>query len=190
MRSPAGHGGRLNLADLDLIQKRNHILTTALHALPDASRQLLSTLSLLPESFDYAILAALNPHRPPAPVAVPEPGRPDDEWIVDGQPEEEQEQTRREHAAALERRREYKRAYAAWRAAPDTLAATGALTRTVRDLEQRGLLQYDRQADRWDLHPVVRAIASGGLGDQDRDHLGQQAKYGGLLTAVTKVKYW
>ncbi len=174
-----GHGGRLNLADLDLIQKRNHILTTALHALPDASRQLLSTLSLLPESFDYAILAALNPHRPPAPVAVPEPGRPEHDWILEGQPrgrlpEEEQEQARREHAAALERRREYKRAYAAWRAAPDTLAATGALTRTVRDLEQRGLLQYDRQADRWDLHPVVRAIASGGLGDQDRDHLGQQ----------------
>ena len=44
----------------------------------------------------------------------------------------------------------------------------------MRDLEQRGLLQYDRQAGRWDLHPVVRAVASGGLRDQDRDHLGQQ----------------
>ena len=79
-----GHGGRLNLARLDLIQKRNHILTAALQALPDASRQLLSTLSLLPESFDYAILAALNPHRPPEPEAVPEPGRPEDGWISEG----------------------------------------------------------------------------------------------------------
>ena len=73
------HGGRLNLAALDLTQKRNHILTAALEALPDASRRLLSTLSLLPESFDYAILAALNPHRPPEPEAVPEPEGPEDD---------------------------------------------------------------------------------------------------------------
>ena len=39
-------GGRLDLAHLDLTQKRNHILTAALQALPDASRRLLSTLSL------------------------------------------------------------------------------------------------------------------------------------------------
>ena len=44
----------------------------------------------------------------------------------------------------------------------------------MRDLEQRGLLQYDRQSGRWDLHPVVRAVAFSGLRDQDRDHLGQQ----------------
>ena len=44
----------------------------------------------------------------------------------------------------------------------------------MRDLEQRGLLQYERQADRWDLHPVVRAVAFSRLRDQDREHLGQQ----------------
>ena len=121
------YGGRLDLAHLDLTQKRNHILTAALEALPDASRHLLSALSLLSESFDYAILAALNPHRPP------EPG-----------------------------------------AGPETLAAPAALAATVRDLEQRGLLQYDPQASRWDVHPVVRAVASSRLSVQDRDHLGQQ----------------
>ena len=57
---------------------------------------------------------------------------------------------------------------------PGQRGAAAALAWTVRDLEQRGLLQYDRQADRWDLHPVVRAVASSGLRDQDRDHLGQQ----------------
>ena len=169
-----GHGGHLNLAHLDLIQKRNHILTTALQALPDASRQLLSTLSLLPESFDYAILAALNPHRPPEPAAVPAPDRPEDDWMWEDLPEEAQERARREYAAALEQWREYKRAYAAWQAAPETTGAAGPLTQTVRDLEQRGLLQYDRQSGRWDLHPVVRAVAFSGLRDQDRDHLGQQ----------------
>jgi hypothetical protein len=74
----------------------------------------------------------------------------------------------------VERWREYERAYAAWLDAPETLGAADALTATVRDLEQRGLLQYDRQAGRWDLHPVVRAVAFSGLGDQDRDHFGQQ----------------
>lgn len=169
-----GHGGRLNLAHLDLIQKRNHILTAALQALPDASRQLLSTVSLLPESFDYAILDALNPHRPPEPAAVPEPERPEDGWMWEHLTKRQREQARREHAAALERRREYERAYAAWQAAPETLGDAAALTATVRDLEQRGLLQYDRQSGRWDLHPVVRAVAFSGLRDQDRDHLGQQ----------------
>ena len=169
-----GHGGRLDLARLNLIQKRNHILTAALQALPAASRQLLSTLSLLPESFDYAILAALNPHRAPEPAAVPEPGRLEDGWISEGMSEEEQEQAQREPAAAVKRRQGFERAYAAWQAAPETCGAAAALTATVRDLEQRGLLQYDRQAGRWDLHPVVRAVASGAIRDQDRDHLGQQ----------------
>ena len=129
---------------------------------------------MLPESFDYAILDALNPHRPPEPEAVPEPGRPEGLRGWKRLSEEEQEQVRRAHDAALERRREYERAYAAWQAAPETRAAAGALARTVRDLEQRGLLQYDRQSGRWDLHPVVRAVAFSRLRDQDRDHLGQK----------------
>ena len=121
------HGGRLNLAHLDLTQKRNHILTAALEALPDASRQLLSTLSLLPESFDYTILAALNPHRPAEPEAVPEPERPEKSWSWEHLSKKEKAQARREHAAALERRREYERAHAAWQAAPETLPAADAL---------------------------------------------------------------
>ena len=167
-------GGRLDLARLDLTQKRNHILTAALQALPDASRRLLSILSLLPESFDYAVLAAFNPHLPAEPAFVPEPRRPEDTGKWEYLSEVGREQVQREHAAAVEWRREYERAHAAWQAAPETLAARGALTVTVRDLEQRGLLQYDRQAGRWDLHPVVRAVASSRLPEQDRDHFGQQ----------------
>ncbi len=60
-------GGQLNLADLDLIQKRNHILEAALAALDEKSRQLLSTLALLSEAVDYPTLSALNPHLPPDP---------------------------------------------------------------------------------------------------------------------------
>src|ERR1051326_4733721 len=42
-------GGQLNLANLDLVPKRNHILLAPPAALPEKSRQLLSTLADLPE---------------------------------------------------------------------------------------------------------------------------------------------
>ncbi len=58
-------GEQLNLADLNLNQKRNHILTAALDALPEESRRLLSTLALLSEAVDYPTLSAFNPHLPP-----------------------------------------------------------------------------------------------------------------------------
>ena len=58
-------GAKLDLASLDLIQRRNHILRAALDALLPASRQLLSTLALLSESVDYETLCAFDPHVPP-----------------------------------------------------------------------------------------------------------------------------
>ncbi len=170
-----GHGGQLDLAHLDLTQKRNHILAAAIAALPNPSRQLLSTLSLLPESFDYAILAAFNPHLPPRPQEVAKPEQP----RITGRiwkhlSKEDRARRRLEYAGQLDRWREYKRAGAAWRSATQSSKAAAALTVTVHDLEQRGLLQYDRLAGHWDLHPVVRAVAFGGLRDRDRDFLGQK----------------
>lgn len=102
-------GGQLNLADLDLTQKRNHILKAAMAALDDKSRQLLSTLALLSEAADYPTLCALNLHAPP-------------------------------EAAKLQE--------------------------TVGDLERRGLLQYDPQTKRHDLHPVS---PPGGCGRRRRN---------------------
>ncbi|HYK01823.1 MAG TPA: DUF4062 domain-containing protein [Thermoanaerobaculia bacterium] len=101
-------GAALNLASLDLAQKRNHILRAALEALSEPSRQLLSTLALLSEAVDYSTLSAIIPQLP--------------------------------HQLAT----------------------------TVRDLESRGLLQYDLQARRYDLHPVVRGIAAGNLQQEER----------------------
>jgi hypothetical protein len=104
-------GGRLNLADLNLVQKRNHILKAALDAVPEKGRQLLSTLALLSEAVDYPTLRALNPDLPPD---------------------------------------------------------------SVHDLERRGLLLYDHRTRRYDLHPVVRGIAAGGLRPEERDSYGQR----------------
>ncbi|NQZ12418.1 MAG: hypothetical protein HRT35_35135, partial [Algicola sp.] len=66
-------GGNLNLAELDLVQKRNHILTAAMAALDDHSKQLLSTLALLSEAIDFDTLSAFNPYLPPASAQIEKP---------------------------------------------------------------------------------------------------------------------
>lgn len=116
-------GASLDLGKLDLIQRRNHILRAALDALSLESRQLLSTLALLPDSVDYETLTALktlktfDPHMPLEPTK---------------------------------------------------------LEATVTDLEQRGLLQWDGRARKYNLHPVVRGVASGGMAPADRERHGQR----------------
>jgi tetratricopeptide (TPR) repeat protein len=42
------------------------------------------------------------------------------------------------------------------------------------DLEHRGLLQYDRCSQRYDLHPVVRGVAAGSLMAEDMKRYGQR----------------
>lgn len=130
--SDPDHGGRLDVGALDLVQKRNHILDTALAALPDPGRELLSTLALLSDAVDYETLVEFNPHRP-------------EESFMWGFSDDE-----------------------------ERAAAGRCLADTVADLEKRSLLQYDHQARRYDLHPVVRAVCATGLRDEDRDHLGQR----------------
>lgn len=168
------YGGQLNLAELDLVQKRNHILYAALDALPDKSRQLLSTLALLYESVDYTTLSALNPHLPPEPEEVKEPQPPEETWWWERMSDEEKEKARLEYQAEVERRKEYEQSVKARRQSHEFLAAPQELSKTVRDLERRGLLQYDAQAKRHDLHPVVRAIASGGLRPEEKERYGQR----------------
>lgn len=135
---PSG-GGHLDLASLDLVAKRNHILRAALDALPIRGRQLLSTLVLVSEAVDYKTLSALNPHRSPSTEAA--------------DPSNEEELAGRLKESPAEAR---------------------ALAATVLDLEKRGLLQYDHQQKRYDLHPVVRGVAAGGLASDDRQLLGQR----------------
>ncbi|MGA2150015.1 MAG: DUF4062 domain-containing protein [Bryobacteraceae bacterium] len=170
---PAG-GGRLNLANLDLVQKRNHILRAALDALPEKSRQLLSTLALVSAAVDYPALSAFNPHLPPEPEEVKEPADPEASLRWKQMSGAERGRTQQEYQAALQRRKEYERAIKTRRKSPAFFAAPQALARTVRDLERRGLLQYDAEAKRHDLHPVVRGIAAGGLQPEEKNRYGQR----------------
>ncbi len=119
------YGAKLNLASLDLIQSRNHILRSAIDTLEPASRQLLSILALLSNAVDYETVAAFNPH------FLSKPSSP--------------------HREASEN-----------------------LTETIQDLEHRGLLQYDPHTNRYDLHPVVRGVAAGGMKTEDKERYGKR----------------
>lgn len=131
---PRGGAG-LDLASLDLTQRRNHILRTAIADLQPASRQLLSTLALLSQSVDFETLKAFNPHRP-----------------------------------------------------AEDHEALSKLSETVHDLEQRGLLQYNRRERRYDLHPVVRCVAAAEIEEDDRQRYGQQVV--NYFEAQTRVPYY
>jgi Domain of unknown function (DUF4062) len=167
-------GAALNLADLDLVQKRNHILQAALEALPEKGRQLLSTLALLSEAIDFSTLSALNPHLPPEPEEVDRPRNPEKYLWWKRMPEDERVEERRTYEAEVKRRKKYERELEERRQSVAYRTAPSELAKTVRELERRGLLQYDANVKRYDLHPVVRGIAAGGLRQEEKENYGQR----------------
>lgn len=167
-------GAKLDLASLDLTQRRNHILRAALEALPPSSHQLLSTLALLSESVDYETLKALNPHLPAEPNEVKKPMPPEDDWDWNDLSANEKAERQKRYEAVLAHRKDYKTAVRARLASEEFREASKRLMTTVADLEQRGLLQYDDFTRRYDLHPVVRGVAAGGMTADDKERYGQR----------------
>lgn len=165
-------GGALNLAKLDLVQKRNQILSVALMALPEKGRQLLATLALLSESVDYSTLAALNPSLSLIPEIVDKPKDPSKGPKWKNMTYRDRESALEDYRKALFRRSEFDETTA--RREIEMREAAPILAASVKDLERRGLLQYDRATKRYDLHPVVRGIAAGGLRHEEKSHYGQR----------------
>ncbi len=170
---PSG-GAKLDLASLDLIQRRNHILRAAFDDLSSKNAQLLATLALMSESVDYLTLCAFNPHLPPEPEKVKKPEPPESLWGWDRLSELEKAQSRKQHEAGLASWKDYEKAARARLASVEYREAPKRLEATVTDLERRGLLQYDGRTKRYDLHPVVRGVAAGWIGVEDRQRYGQR----------------
>jgi hypothetical protein len=167
-------GARLDLASLGLIQRRNHILRAALDALSPASRRLLSTLALLSESVDYETLKAFNPHLPPEPEEVEEPEPPEKYWRWDRWSDEEKAERRKEYEASFKRWNDYTNAVQARLGSAEYRSAPRKLAEIVGDLERRGLLQWDARERNYNLHPVVRGVASGDMKAEEKEGCGQR----------------
>jgi tetratricopeptide (TPR) repeat protein len=123
-------GAALHLAQLDLKQRRTHILAAALNGLEPDVRQLLSFIATLGYPVPFDTIAVLNPFSCPDSAEDTETSREKDS----GQPSD-----------ALPR-----------------------LVSALQELERRGLLQWDRQKNRYDLHPVVRGYAFDVLEQRER----------------------
>jgi hypothetical protein len=193
-------GAALSVPDLDLVQRRTHILAAALSGLPSGSRRLLGWISVLPGAVRWDTLTAINPFRPepPAPVEpelealgpVPYAPNPFDyrppsddysEWpqypgeeAEAADPEQKSERRERDEwlAAATELRaqaaRDNRERFAAWLVSEPVLGASAQLDAALRDLENRGLLWWDRSSNTYDLHPIIRAQVHDQLEDTDR----------------------
>ena len=119
-------GHALRLSELDMRQRRTHILMYALDGLQPKLRQLLRRIAAFRYPVDYVALSVVNPF-------LPSPTR-----------------------------------------AIKTLNSTelqDAKTKfndALTELEDRGLLQWDRASNYYDLHPLVRAYAFEGLEGEER----------------------
>ena len=120
------------------------------------------------------MLKAFNPHLPPEPKEASKPWNPENAAWWKQISDAERQQMLQKHQAAIERWKEYEHAVEIWSKSTEFRAAPQELTKTIHDLERRGLLLYDHQSKRYDLHPVVRGIAAGGLKPAERERYGQR----------------
>jgi hypothetical protein len=163
--------GKLNLAELKVERIQNHILTASIAGLPENSRKLLSMMALLSVAVDYLTLNGLNPFLPPEPEEIEEADDPRNGFWWKNNSEEVKRSKLAKYEAASKRRHA---SLEAWRRSTPCVVAGRELTAAIADLERRGLLQYDKPARRFDLHPVVRGVAAGGLKAEEKEGYGQR----------------
>lgn len=165
-------GAALDLSQLDLSQRRTHILAAALNGLEPGARQLLSRIAALGGAVPFDTVAALNPFLPPAPDTSDETvqfesfrlerlrsllehaaNEAERDWIA-----QQIGEVRARIAQAEAGRVAHLRAVEAYRV-DEACNPVPKLITALKDLEQRGLLQWDRKGNSYDLHPVVRGYA-------------------------------
>ncbi len=167
-RADPAYGGSLKLSELPLKQRYTHILAFALAGLDETTRKLLSRIAVVSENADYDTLAVLNPFLPPRPVEVEKPSDPERIWRWKRLSEDEKAKAMAEYQASLAAYQHYQEALKAYPTTPEYRKAVKAFDAALKELEQRGLLYWDRDGNRYEMHPVVRAVAAETLEASDR----------------------
>ncbi|MBV9960582.1 MAG: DUF4062 domain-containing protein [Acidobacteria bacterium] len=177
-------GAALQLSKLDLVQRQTHILATALGGLEPGARQVLSRIAALGYAVGFETVEALNPFMPPPPERQRSKSIP--LWLgsnnsvfrrvlswakrLPASDENDDYLIRLEqyHKAEEEREAAYLRAVEEYQKSEEVQQALPRLISALDDLEKRGLLQWDRQNNSYDLHPVVRGYAFDVLEQSER----------------------
>ncbi len=142
-------GRHLTVADFDVKQSQTHVLQYALDGLDAAEMHFLSQIAAFGDALPYSTLEIFNPFARPAPEPPREEnfgyeffgGEPytikwDDETYLAEKAEYEQYLKSNEYRKALSQ-----------------------FDELLTELEERGLLRWDREKDTYDMHPVVRGYA-------------------------------
>lgn len=162
-------GAALHLSKLDLVQRQTHILAAALSGLDPGVRQVLSRIAALGSAVPFETVEALNPYVPRMPEEVPaalveEAAFTLRSWEQSNYRDEEYRKNAikgsRQYLAQVTKQRDaYLKALAKYQNSDDVMKALPRLVAALHELEQRGLLQWDREKNTYDLHPVVRGYA-------------------------------
>lgn len=183
--SDKDEGQSLKLHDLDLVQSRTHILHYALAGLRPELMKLLGQIAAFRYALHYDTLAAFNPYLPSQPI---EPQKPNDEadrlayWRdklndpddykerIQIQSEIKRIEAKVENALTTYRKSRIYRYYQQELNNYEKKAheTRGNFHSVLAELENRGLLQWDRINNLYDLHPVVRRYAFEALTTEDQ----------------------
>jgi len=162
------YGGKLQLSKLDLRQNYNHILHVALDGLEERKRKLLCRIAVLSENATYDTLAVLNPFLPPRPAEVKLPWNPESGYRWDRLTDTEKKGERESYRKALDAYKQYQELERAYIDSAAYQQAILSFDKTLKELQDRGLLQWDRESGHYDMHPVVRGHAAEYLEEGDR----------------------
>lgn len=167
------HGGSFRLSEQEFVHRRAHVVAAALKNLDQASARVLRYLSALSSAADWDLVQDLNPFLPVKPRRQPPDlsslgPRPFLTWMPPG-PQRADALAERDRWDARARDltdaadRAHDDEMRRWAASRETRLALVELESALRNLEDRGLLWWDRVANRYDLHPVIRAAAHEGI---------------------------
>lgn len=184
-------GAEIDLASMDVMQKRNHILKAAFADLTPEELVLMGRLGLISDAVDFETIEALNPYQPEPPEKVEEPKELENFRIAGlmhrleqanqeerGEIQRNIEQLRAKDCEIYEKKntayQEYLWSLKKWRELPEVKSAPSRLQQSLDDLEKRGLLNWHRSGNLYDLHPVVRNYAINSLPESQMQQIGQK----------------
>ena len=153
-------GGALNVPDIDLTQRRTHILSVALNGLEPGPQQLLGWISVLAASgaVPWATLEAANPFR----------STPSTSGVSTVDPSGSLSLPVTESSGSYGRGVQGQHDVREHQSLETQLRVNAQLDAALRELEDRGLVQWNRFANSYDLHPIIRAYAFDQFENADR----------------------
>jgi len=141
-----------DLRDPDIQKARLKLLKYAFEGLDEAAQKFLSQIAAFQDAVPYETLSVFNPFGTQPPKFVPEP-----KWDNDVTEEEHQ-------SYLLE-----KEAYEQYQTTQEYINSVARFHNLLRDLTDRGLLNWERDKNTYDLHPVVRGYSFEQLDGKEKE---------------------